>query len=322
MTQSDLAVRLHMTDKAVSRWERGIGFPDIGTLEPLAQALDVTVLELMQGERGSSAHTASQAISDAVALAQQSRAVERYNALAGILCIGMALISLAVLGLSALPEILVCFGALAAILIATGYLKRHPAKEIASICKAVIAISLGLSAGALVLLLPGIVTERYGAMIILLCNGVLFFHSARQLLDAVQNRRTLGRGRLTALLLLNLTVLLLIGFSLKTQVTRMADTAIQERVTVVRQYADTLVMGQFDLVREDLTGQVFTYSTPTGKYPDVFYAAYQFPDEQGDEITYGYRFTLDHNLEIAVTEEGEALGHSILSETHHSGEVS
>ena len=39
LTQRDLAERLHVTDKAVSRWERGVGLPDINTLEPLADAL-------------------------------------------------------------------------------------------------------------------------------------------------------------------------------------------------------------------------------------------------------------------------------------------
>lgn len=53
LTQSALAEQLHVTDKAVSRWERGLGFPDIGTLEPLAQALGLTLEELMQAGRGS-----------------------------------------------------------------------------------------------------------------------------------------------------------------------------------------------------------------------------------------------------------------------------
>ena len=44
MTQAELAEKLHVTDKAVSRWERGVGFPDIATLEPLAAALEVSVL--------------------------------------------------------------------------------------------------------------------------------------------------------------------------------------------------------------------------------------------------------------------------------------
>lgn len=51
MTQTDLAIKLNVTDKAVSRWERGIGFPDISTIEPLASALGISVLELMKSKR-------------------------------------------------------------------------------------------------------------------------------------------------------------------------------------------------------------------------------------------------------------------------------
>ena len=51
MTQAELAGKIHVTDKAISRWERGLGFPDIQTLEPLAQALEISVLELMRSER-------------------------------------------------------------------------------------------------------------------------------------------------------------------------------------------------------------------------------------------------------------------------------
>lgn len=51
MTQAELAQQIHVTDKAVSRWERGLGFSDIQTLEPLAQALGITVLELMRSEK-------------------------------------------------------------------------------------------------------------------------------------------------------------------------------------------------------------------------------------------------------------------------------
>ena len=39
MTQKDLAAKLQVTDKAVSKWERGLGFPDINSLEPLARIL-------------------------------------------------------------------------------------------------------------------------------------------------------------------------------------------------------------------------------------------------------------------------------------------
>lgn len=51
ISQSELAEKLHVTAKAVSRWERGVGFPDIKLLQPLADALEITIVELMQSKR-------------------------------------------------------------------------------------------------------------------------------------------------------------------------------------------------------------------------------------------------------------------------------
>ena len=50
MTQEDLAERIHVSGKAVSKWETGAGFPDISLLEPLAEALGISVIELLSGE--------------------------------------------------------------------------------------------------------------------------------------------------------------------------------------------------------------------------------------------------------------------------------
>ena len=50
MTQEELAQKIFVTSKAVSKWETGKGFPDIGLLESLGKALDVSVIELLSGE--------------------------------------------------------------------------------------------------------------------------------------------------------------------------------------------------------------------------------------------------------------------------------
>ena len=47
MNQNQLAEKLHVTAKAVSRWERGVGFPSIELLQPLSDALGITIAELM-----------------------------------------------------------------------------------------------------------------------------------------------------------------------------------------------------------------------------------------------------------------------------------
>lgn len=51
MTQKQLADLLHITDRAVSKWERGVCAPDISLLEPLADILGVSIVELIRGER-------------------------------------------------------------------------------------------------------------------------------------------------------------------------------------------------------------------------------------------------------------------------------
>ena len=49
MTQEELADKICVSSKAVSKWETGRGFPDIGLIESLAKALDISVIELLSG---------------------------------------------------------------------------------------------------------------------------------------------------------------------------------------------------------------------------------------------------------------------------------
>lgn len=49
-TQKELAEKCFVSDKAVSKWERGLSMPDIALLSPLAEALDTTITELLRGE--------------------------------------------------------------------------------------------------------------------------------------------------------------------------------------------------------------------------------------------------------------------------------
>ncbi len=51
LTQKELAEKLFVSDKAVSKWERGLSLPDIQLLIPLAELLGVTVTELLEGQR-------------------------------------------------------------------------------------------------------------------------------------------------------------------------------------------------------------------------------------------------------------------------------
>ena len=53
MTQLELAEKMGVTDKAVSKWERNLSCPDVSSLPKLAEALGISVDELMQVKTGS-----------------------------------------------------------------------------------------------------------------------------------------------------------------------------------------------------------------------------------------------------------------------------
>ena len=59
MTQAELAERLCVSDKTVSKWETGRGFPDVSLLEPLSKALHISVPELLCGQEVVNANRAS-----------------------------------------------------------------------------------------------------------------------------------------------------------------------------------------------------------------------------------------------------------------------
>ena len=51
MTQAELAEKIGVSSKTVSKWETAKGLPDISLLQPLALALGISVIELMNGEQ-------------------------------------------------------------------------------------------------------------------------------------------------------------------------------------------------------------------------------------------------------------------------------
>ena len=57
LTQKELGKKLSVTDKAISKWERGLSFPDITLLNSLAEVLGVKVTEILNGEYGNDDNT-------------------------------------------------------------------------------------------------------------------------------------------------------------------------------------------------------------------------------------------------------------------------
>lgn len=64
MTQAQLADLLGISDRAVSKWETGKSFPDVSMLKPLAKILEVSVLELLDGQRQTEVSLSGEAAED------------------------------------------------------------------------------------------------------------------------------------------------------------------------------------------------------------------------------------------------------------------
>ena len=72
MTQAELAEKMGVTDKAVSKWERDLSFPDVNTIPRLAEIFNVTVDELMQVKTDTKESRTTENISDIINIALKS----------------------------------------------------------------------------------------------------------------------------------------------------------------------------------------------------------------------------------------------------------
>ena len=91
-TQLELAEKLNVTDKAVSKWERGVGFPDIKMIEPLARTLDVSILEIMCSEKNEKtvqSEKTKEAINDVLDVVSYQRKIERKNNLLAVIILSI-----------------------------------------------------------------------------------------------------------------------------------------------------------------------------------------------------------------------------------------
>lgn len=89
-TQRELADKLSISDKTISKWERGNGFPEVSLLLPLCNELEITVNELLSGERLQAMDYKKKAEKNMVNLvkeAQESKKKIIMSAMVGVLVI-------------------------------------------------------------------------------------------------------------------------------------------------------------------------------------------------------------------------------------------
>lgn len=96
-SQVELADRIHVTDKAISRWETGRGMPALDSMEPLAEALGISVSELIIGKELTKEELPKEAGEQIIETMKKSKRNFVKGALLGLACV--AVIALLIGGL-------------------------------------------------------------------------------------------------------------------------------------------------------------------------------------------------------------------------------
>lgn len=337
LTQAALAAQLHVTDKAVSRWERGLGFPDINTMEPLAAALGVTILELMRSERlpegAVSNEEASEAITDTLTFAQQRRASRYFDAVVALSCLLSAGLTFYLFGFGMAAETCIFFVTTCAALIGVHHFISEPTiyrRRYAGVTAGIAFFAMLLSGGSLLRSSP--FTSRYAALfmayffpVMFACWLMLLLRRVRAWLggedlifwgDFFSTSGELG-SELGASLSPKARSLINIAFALLLTVECVfytvhsvgyAAEALRNppEETITRQYTALCLERDFGVAEEQLTGTVFTL-TPRDEWEgwDDLYS-YTFTWQSGDGAAsqcYSVVFYDDYSC--------EALGHGV-----------
>ena len=91
-TQKQLSEKLEISDKTISKWERGNGFPEVSLLLPLCNELEITVNELLSGERVSEEDYRKKAEENMVNLVREAQESKKKIILSAIVA-GLAIIA-------------------------------------------------------------------------------------------------------------------------------------------------------------------------------------------------------------------------------------
>ena len=96
LTQRQLADKLGISDKTVSKWERGKGLPEVGLMLPLCASLDITVNDLLSGERVSDANYQKKAEENMMDLMKENEESKRWMLLS-VICAVITVIAVCAL---------------------------------------------------------------------------------------------------------------------------------------------------------------------------------------------------------------------------------
>lgn len=309
MTQAQLAEKIHVTDKAVSRWERGVGFPDINMIEPLADALEISVLEIMKWEKIMKTEISNKVVSEAMAdifqLAEKQRIDDRRNTMLAGVCIVLALITVIFIGKNAWFEVLIFYTAVLAAAISWCY--YHEAKDEESR-----KIYRGFLLGAAVFILSvGNIFFRlreFSLLMDVFWEVVLLWIC----ISRIRKREKKRKWKEVFLMAAFLVVLVWNTNGIVNEIRQMYSQTANEQAVMVKLYAKTLLLENEDVT--SVTGEYVTYGAPDGEKPESYYVAFNYLTLGDDtEKVYGYQITVDDEMNFDVLEQGKQVGEELVN---------
>ena len=87
LTQRELADILNISDKTVSKWERGAGLPEVSLMLPLCKELDISVNELLSGKKLSDSEYKQNAEDTILSLIQEERAKTKFQTIIAVIVV-------------------------------------------------------------------------------------------------------------------------------------------------------------------------------------------------------------------------------------------
>lgn len=343
MTQAELAGKLGVTDKAVSRWERGLGFPDINTMEPLADALRVSLLELMRSEVqdtdenkkeetiGSERRNSEETIYTSAEVTEMMHTMEEIrkrqqhqDKMAGYLAVPVILIVTLLFKLSGHASLggAIFAGLLGAGPVVSGYYlwKNWADEESRKIYGAFTVLLAGFFLALCAVLIPDSFWTHHaqGAnLFTCMFNLGLMAYLDYHVLKSMRREK---KGPLAGFLVLVVNILL-IAWMLHGFAARSIENAVgTSRGNVAEQYATQLLLKEKDLEDDWVLG--YSYSQ-IEEHPDVYRVAFTYyanaeDEKAGEESCYGYDIQVDSDYKITIKDESTAIGEDMWTENAES----
>lgn len=354
MTQAELAGQIGVTDKAVSRWERGLGFPDITTMEPLANALGISLLELMRSEvqktdHGKSPETMGQEslagdkkqsdrdsrndsvtpekiytsaeVTEMMHTMEEIRKLQQHqDQIAGYLSVPVILLVAILFRLSGHASLggAIFAGLLAAGAVVSGYYlwENRADAESKKIYGFFTVFLTGIFLALCSILIPDSFWNHHAQ------GANLFTCLLSLMLVAYLDYHILRsmpseKKRPFAMILILVVNILLVIWSLHSFAAKSIENAMgTSRGNVAEQYAAQLLIREKDLEDDWIIG--YSYNQ-TNQYPDIYRVAFTYyanaeAAKAGEESCYGYEIQVDSDYKITIKEESAAIGDAMWPE--------